>query len=205
MSTPESRHAERLVQIFAEAPAGPPSSPPPLVLRVPPAAPAAQTPPPRAEAADRCLKCRKPGPSAHYGFSVVRTQGLSRRLLHEEQAFICDRCARAETRFAPLVVLLLWVPLVALAVLCTWRTLWLSLPLLFIAVALVRVAWKQLRAVGHQMYHHPPYSATVAHLAIRLRKKDLLRSLRVVEGEVRFCADADPKGLVNGMFSAQRR
>jgi hypothetical protein len=92
---------------------------------------------------------------------------------------------------APLVVLALWVPALALAILLKWHTLWLSLPLLFIALALVRVAWRQLGALRQQRYHHPPYSGAVARLAIELRKKEILRALHVAEPDVAFVAEGD--------------
>jgi hypothetical protein len=223
MSTPRSRHDELQDHVLAEAladfragghtevTAGLPRVPevrvsaspelPPLFVRnESPAVAPADPPAAPADPADRCLRCRRQAPGAYYAFGVARARGLSHRILHEESAFICDHCARAELRFAPLVVLLLWVPvfwlcgglLCQVAALYTHlTTLWLSLPVLFILVGLVRSAWRQLRAVRLGLYHRPPYSSTVAHLAIRLRKKELLRSLHVLETEVRFFAAAE--------------
>jgi hypothetical protein len=152
-------------------------------------------PVPSADAMGRCLKCHEQAPGARYRFFVTRRQSLSRAILHEESAFVCDRCARARVRFAPLVVLLLWAPLLFLAALITWRRLWVSAPLLLVLVGLIRLAWRQLRAVRYRLYHHPPYSGAVARLVIELRKREVLRSLHLFESDVMFRTEADADGL----------
>jgi hypothetical protein len=134
--------------------------------------------------------------------------------------FICDRCARAELRFAALIVLCLWVPvLVAFVLLTTCQVvasvvrlnafnhgslmrnigifLVLGLPTLYLAAGLIRMAWKQLVAARYGLYHQPPASGPVAKLAIQLRKKQILRSLHMSEGDVRFLTEAD-RGIATG-------
>jgi hypothetical protein len=117
--------------------------------------------------------------------------------MHEEKAFVCDRCARARVCFAPLAILCLWVPPLMLAALIFWRRLWLSVPLLFVIVGLGRLAWGQLRAVRYRLYHHPPYNGAVARLAVQVRKRELLRSLHLLESDVTFRAEADTRGLAS--------
>jgi len=168
-----------------------PATPPTLAWgepRAPERAPSAAPVPP-ADAADRCLKCKARAAGARYRFFVTRRQSLSRAIIHEERAFICDRCARARLRFAPLVVLLLWVPVLVLAALIT--RLWLSVLLLLTIHGLMRLAWRQLRAIRYRLYHHPPYSGAVARLAIELRKREVLRSLHLFEADVTFRTEAD--------------
>jgi hypothetical protein len=89
-------------------------------------------------------------------------------------------------RVAPLVVLLLWVPVLVFVELCSWPRLWVSLPLLLVIVGLIRLAWRQLQAIRHGLYHDPPYSSAVARLAIELRKREVLRSLHLFESDVTF-------------------
>jgi hypothetical protein len=94
-------------------------------------------------------------------------------------------------RFAPLVVLFFWLPVLAVAVLLTRHTIWLWLPLLFIMAGLVRLAVRQLRASRYRLYHHPPYSGTVARLAIELRQREVLRSLHKAAPDVVFFTEVD--------------
>jgi hypothetical protein len=101
--------------------------------------------------------------------------------------------------FAPLVVVALWIPILAAAVLLTWGMNWLyrlclSLPLLFITIGLVRLAWRQVGALRDGRFRYPPYSGAVARLAITLRKKEILRSLHLADPDVTFVAEADQAG-----------
>lgn len=175
---------------------------------------------PRADEADHCLKCKHQGPGGHYRFFVAKKKGiphgptseeragalgagsspwaeagLSHRIIHEQSAFICDRCARARVAFAPLVVLILWVPLLALAVLLT--DLVVSVPLLFVTVILIRLAWRQCRAAWYRLYQFPPYSDSVARLAIKLEKREVLRSLHLTESEVTFLTESERVGMIS--------
>jgi hypothetical protein len=172
---------------------------------------AAESSAPQADEADCCLRCKQQGPGAHYSFFVAMKQSLSHQIVHEEKVFLCDRCAQARVRFAPLVVLLFWVPALALVavfvfalVLRDWRMLitlgigtrarWLGMPwrlmvllgLLFLIAVLVRLASRQLRAIRHRLFHRLPYSGSVVLLAIQLRKKELLRSLHLNEKNALF-------------------
>jgi hypothetical protein len=176
-----------------------PATPPALARGEPRAAERAPSGAPvrSADAADCCLKCKARAAGAQYRFFVTRRQSPSRAIIHEERAFICDRCARARLRFAPLVVLVLWVPLLVLTALITWRRLWVSVPLLLIIIGLIRLAWRQLRAIRYRLYHHPPYSGAVARLAIELRKREVLRSLHLFEPDVTFRTEADMTGLAS--------
>jgi hypothetical protein len=77
--------------------------------------------------------------------------------------------------------------------------LWFFLGMLFVSVGLLvasalltRQAWKQLSAVRQRLFHGPPYSASVARLAIELRKRDLLRSLHLTELNAVFLTEEDP-------------
>jgi hypothetical protein len=155
----------------------------------------AEAPVAPADAGNRCLKCHEQGPGAQYRFFVTRRESLSRAIIHEDRAFICDRCAQARVRFAPVVVLLLWVPPLVLAALITWRNPLVSAPLLMLIVVLIRLAWRQLRAVRYRLYHHPPFSSTVARLAIELRKREVLRSLHLSAPDVTFHTEEDAAGL----------
>jgi hypothetical protein len=145
---------------------------------------------------------------------VAKKQSLSLLIIHEERAFICDRCAGARVRFSPLVVLLLWVPVLALIttiigfgvvrsvarimltgigtmafpVSVFWRLL-LLLGLLFLIGVLVRLAWRQMHAVREGLFHYLPYSSSVARVAIELRKKDLLRSLHLSTSNALFLTE----------------
>jgi hypothetical protein len=152
-------------------------------------------PVPPADAADCCLKCKARAAGAQYRFFVTRRQSLSGAIVYDEKVFICDRCARARLRVAPLVVVLLWIPVLVLTELSSWRHLWVSVPLLLVIVGLIRLAWRQLQAIRHRLYHHPPYSSAVAHLAIKLRKREVLRSLHLFESDVTFRTEADVTGL----------
>jgi hypothetical protein len=169
-----------------------------------------------ADEADRCLQCHAQAPGARYRFWVARRQRLSPYIVHEEKAFICDRCAGARLRFAPRVVLFLWVPALALVTLIISRPLvrdlqrlfstgiWmrpgqfgpifrlvLFLGLLFLLVALIRLAYKQLQAVRERLFHLLPYSGSVTRLAIQLRKKELLRTLHLSESNALFLTEED--------------
>jgi hypothetical protein len=174
-------------------------------------------PAPQADAADRCLKCNSQTTGAHYPFWVARRQTLYPHILHQEKVFICDRCGAAQVRFAPLVVVLLWTPILGVILLLVgygvvldvkrvincinWgfggRTFQIGmalrfvlfLGLVFIMAALQRLAWRQLRAVRECLFHRPPYSNSVARLAIHLRKKELLRSLRLSESNALFLTE----------------
>jgi hypothetical protein len=159
-----------------------------------------------------CLKCKKQAPGAYYRFFVRLRNSLSQRIVHEENAFLCDRCARAQLRFAPLVVLLLWVPALASGVLLTGYRVLVGLRLLYafgmgpimrntvllllacllllyVTVRLIRLAWRQLDALRYGQYHHPPFSGPVARLAIQLRKRAVLRSLHLDETKVTFLTE----------------
>jgi len=169
-----------------------------------------------ADAADRCLQCHAQAPGARYRFWVARRQRLTPHIVHEEKAFICDRCAGARLRFAPRVVLLLWVPALALGTLLVSRPfvgdlrrlftagIWmrpgqfgpafrlvLLLGLLFLLVALIRLARRQLLAVRYRLFHRLPYSGSVTRLAIQLRKKELLRDLHLSESSALFLTEED--------------
>src|SRR5437867_1631435 len=170
---------------------------------IPPKATALPTP--QADAADRCLKCNAHTPGARYLFWVAKRQTLSPHIVHEEKAFICDRCAGAWVRFSPLIVLLLWVPVLALitlfvgyGVVRSWTRgfpvggalrLMLLLGLLFLIVVLIRLAWGQLHAIRARLFHRLLYSSSVARLAIQLRKKELLRSLHLSESNALFLTE----------------
>jgi hypothetical protein len=164
---------------------------------------------------DRCLNCKRQAPGTQYPFCVAARQRLSFRVVHVEKAFLCDRCARAQVRFAPLVVLFLWIPVLlgVAGLLCYFlgpallnysrgfgqtRHLGLFMGLLLSLVALlgvigilVRLAWRQLEAVQDGDYRRPPYSSTVARLAIHLRKKELLRTLKLRKENAWFLTQED--------------
>jgi hypothetical protein len=106
-------------------------------------------------------------------------------------------------RFAPLVVLFFWVPVLAVAVLRTHHIIWLWPPLVFVTVGLLRLAFGQLRASRHGLYRHPPYSETVARRAIQLRQRDVLRSLHRTAPEVVFLTDAG-RGPAPGPGAGER-
>jgi hypothetical protein len=165
----------------------------------------------QADTADRCLKCNRQTPGAHYPFWVARRQTLCPHILHEEKVFICDRCAAARVRFAPLVVVLLWTPILGAILLFVgyWVMLdvrrvilggrafqigmtlrfVLFLGMVFVMAALQRIAWRQLRAVRERLFHRPPYSSSVARLAIQLRKKELVRSLHLSASSALFLTE----------------
>jgi hypothetical protein len=164
----------------------------------------------------RCIHCRELALGACYPFWVVKRGAFSHHIVHEERPFLCDRCAAARLRFAPLAVLLVWVPALALGALIAslpvlldlkvlsavgiWGSvglvrlgvrLMLLLGLLFLLAGLLRLAFRQLRAVRERLFHHPPYSGSVARLAIALRKQDLLRALRLSESNAFFLTEED--------------
>jgi hypothetical protein len=155
-------------------------------------------------------------PGAHYPFWVARRQTLRPHILHQERVFICDPCAAARVRFAPLVVVLLWTPILGAILLflgyfvildvrrvitgglggraflsgmtMTVRFV-LFLGLVFVMAALQRLAWRQLRAARERLFHRPPYSSSVARLAIQLRKKELVRALHLSESSALFLTE----------------
>jgi len=169
-------------------------------------------------AADRCLKCNQETSGARYRFWVARRQTLAPQILHEEKVFICDRCAGARVRFPALIVLLLWVPLLALLALVVGNgvvrslarvvnmglgqtrgfqlglgaRLVLVLGLLFLIGVLIRLSWRQFRAVRERQFYLLPYSNSVARLAIHLRRKELLRSLRLSKASALFLTQDNP-------------
>jgi hypothetical protein len=172
-----------------------------------------------ADKTNHCLKCNEQTPGAYYRFWVARKQRRGQNILHEEKAFLCDRCAEARVRFAPQVVLFLWAPLLALVALIVCRTVvrdllllstlgswskgsWVELTfrvalfgaLVMLLVGLVRLAWRQLHAARWRLFHHLPYSGSIAQLAIQLRKKVLLRSLRLSESSALFLTEEDRQG-----------
>jgi hypothetical protein len=75
--------------------------------------------------------------------------------------------------------------------------LWLSVLLLLIISGLIRLAWRQLRAIRYRLYHHPPYSGAVARLAVELRKKEVLRALHLLESDVTFRTEEDVSRLAS--------
>jgi hypothetical protein len=145
---------------------------------------------------------------------VARRQTLRPHILCQEKAFICDNCAAARVRFAPLVVVLLWTPMLGaiLLLVAYWVMLdvrrvinWglggrafqigmtlrfiFFLGLVFIMAALQRLAWRQLRAARERLFHRPPYSSSVSRLAIQLRKKELVRSLHLSKSNALFLTE----------------
>jgi hypothetical protein len=140
---------------------------------------------------ERCLKCKRQSPGTYYTIYVARRQSISGSILYQESSFLCDRCARARLRVAPLVAFCLWIPVLVVGALFLRRRLWLSLPLVFLIVGLVKQAFRQFRAIHLQLYHRPPYSRSVARLAIQMRKRDILRQLHLSEAEVIFLTEAD--------------
>jgi hypothetical protein len=143
---------------------------------------------------------------------VAKKQRFSRHIVHEANAFLCDRCASARVRFPALIVLLLWIPMLTLPTLVTgygvlrsltrlvsvrigtnplslaFRTM-LFLGLLFVLGVLLRLAWRQLNAVRKHQFHRLPYSSSIARLAIQLRKQELLRSLQLSESQALFLTE----------------
>jgi hypothetical protein len=170
---------------------------------------AAAAPGAAGDGADRCLRCRKQAPGTHYPFFVALRHSPLRRIIHEERAFICDRCAAAQVRFAPLVALFLWVPVLALAVL-RYRHSLVTLPLLlFVTAGVLRLVFRQLRACRGRRFRQPPFSEAVARLAIRLRQREVLRSLHWSAADVVFLTDAGggdqpPDGGAGGRSVASR-
>jgi hypothetical protein len=65
----------------------------------------------------------------------------------------------------------------------------LFLGLVFVMAAVQRLAWRQLRAVRQRLFHRPPYSTSVARLAIQLRMKELVRSLHLSESNALFLTE----------------
>jgi hypothetical protein len=65
----------------------------------------------------------------------------------------------------------------------------LFLALLSLIAALTRLAWRQLAATRRGLYRRPPYSGSVARLAIQLRKSDLLKSLHLSESNAVFLGE----------------
>jgi hypothetical protein len=128
--------------------------------------------------------------------------------------FICDRCAAARVRFAPLVVVLLWTPVLGAILLLLGYFVMLDvrrvinwglggrafqfgmglrfvllLGLVFVMAAVQRLAWRQFRAVRERLFHRPPYSGSVARPAIELRKMELLRSLHLSKSSTLFLTE----------------
>jgi hypothetical protein len=162
----------------------------------------------------RCLRCREQGEGMVYRFAVVHTQGRESRVIQEETAFLCNRCAEARLRRRAWLVLLTGVPLGLLASggvfalaarvwLCAnpWRrgyvptaaVLFLgSLGLLVVMGLLGQLACRHLRWVSAQGYQQERFpDPAVTRLAIALRKKKILSRLPFPEASVRFSIPCD--------------
>jgi hypothetical protein len=135
-----------------------------------------------------------------YRFAVVHSQGRERRVIQQETAFICNRCAEARLRSRAWLILFTWVPvgLLASGGLFSWAVrFWVcanpfrrgnlpasgilflvSLGLLAVTGLLVQLACRHLRWVrgkGYQQERFP--DPAVTRMAIELRKKEILSRL----------------------------
>jgi hypothetical protein len=156
---------------------------------------------------NRCVCCREETMGLDYRFAIGQREGLGCRIVHEETAFVCNRCAAARLRRRAWLLLLTWVPvgllacggLLALATTVRlygnplWRgyvpalvTLFvLSFGLLVVAGLLIRLAYRHLRCVtGYE--HEGVVDPAVTRMAIDLRKKEILSRLPVPEASVQF-------------------
>jgi hypothetical protein len=168
---------------------------------------------------NRCLRCRRQAKGMDYPFAVIATPDPGSEEVHEEAAFLCNRCAEDRLSRSAWLVLFTWVPLctsayvglLALAVKVwlhgnPWRrgylptvgTLFLvSLVLMIVTALLVRLVWLHFRWVASKGYQHGRVpDPTVTQLAIALRKKAILSRLGLPESKVRFLVSAH-RGDVN--------
>jgi hypothetical protein len=169
---------------------------------------------------NRCLRCQQQAEGRVYRFAVGQGQGLECSILHEETAYICNRCAAARLRRSAWLLLLTWVPvgllasggLLALAARVwlyanPWRrgylpavgTLFiLSMGLLVVMGLLVRLACRHWRWTAQQGSEHARFAdPAVTRMAIELRKKDILSRLPLPESSVRFLIPHNRADITN--------
>jgi hypothetical protein len=157
-----------------------------------------------------------------YHFAVVHSQGLECRVIQQETAFLCNRCAEARLRRRAWLVLFTGVPLGLLAsagLFWLAARVWLyanplrrgylptvavlfivSLGLLVVTGLLVRLACRHLgwvRGKGYQNERFP--DPAVARMAIELRKKEILSRLPVPESRVRFLMPCERWDMSNSL------
>jgi hypothetical protein len=167
---------------------------------------------------NRCLRCREQAEGMAYRFAVVHSPTPGDRIVREDTAFICNRCAEARLRRRAWLVLCTWVPLGLLAsgglfalAVRSWldanpprrgslpavSVLFLvSLGLLVVTGLLVRLACRHLRWVrgkGYQQERFP--DPAVTRMAIDLRKKEILSRLAVPEASVQFLVPCDRRDM----------
>jgi hypothetical protein len=164
----------------------------------------------------RCLRCREQAEGMPYHFAVVHNEGHECRVIRQENAFICNRCAEARLRRPAWVALLTGVPLGLLAsrgLFAVTTRVWLyanplrraylptvavlfllSLGLLVITGLLVRLAYRHLRCVRGKGYQHERFpDPAVTRIAIALRRKEILSRLPLPEASVQFEIPSDPR------------
>jgi hypothetical protein len=175
---------------------------------------------------NQCLKCEKEAEGEFYPFYVGKLHFGSTlagrspyRIIREEQAFICTRCAEARMRANAWIVIFGCTPL-ALAIslpllaFSAWnlldrpsltpfaagysqRLLFAALGLLGAAVLFAWGAIRQLRYVRYKGYQHrgrPDVSVT--WMAISLRKRAIIKELNLMNTrEVKFFTEVDRRRL----------
>jgi hypothetical protein len=173
---------------------------------------------------NRCLRCGEQAEGMAYRIAVARRQDLGYRIVHEESAFICNRCTEARLRRRACLVLFTWVPLGLLAsggLFSLAVRFWacaspfrrgnlpasgmlfiVSMGLLVVTGLLVRLACRHLHWVSEKGYQHERFADTqVTCMAIDLRKKEILSRLGLPEASVRFLTPHD-QPLVVGPIHA---
>jgi hypothetical protein len=155
-----------------------------------------------------------------YRFAVVHSQGRERRVIQQETAFICNRCAEARLRSRAWLILFTWVPVGLLAFggfFSLAGRVWLygnplrrgylpavavlflvSLGPLVVTALLVQLACRHLRWVRGKGYQHERFpDPAVTRMAIELRKKQILSRLPVPESTVRFWIPCDREEMID--------
>jgi hypothetical protein len=153
---------------------------------------------------NRCLRCQNQAEGMDYRFAVVESPSPGYHQVHEEKAFVCNRCAEARLRRSAWLVLFTWVPLGFLAfgvlfalavsvyingnpfrpgyVPTAGALFLLSMALLVITGLLVGLVWRHLRWVTGKSYQYDRFpEAVVTRMAIQLRKKEILSWLDLPE------------------------
>jgi hypothetical protein len=157
-----------------------------------------------------------------YHFAVVHSQGHECRVIQQQTAFICNRCAEARLRSRAWLVLLTGVPLGLLA---SGGSFWLavrvwlcanpfrrgnlpasgilflvSLGLLVVTGLLVQLPCRHLRWVRGKGYQHKRFpDPAVTRMAIELRKKQILSRLHLPESSVRFLMPCERWDMTNSL------
>ncbi len=147
-------------------------------------------PPP---AAGVCVVCRRPRRRGRdYLYYAAHVEGMSYQVVHQESAFVCDACAKDDLdidvgyAIARLVIAkLFWAQVALLSAALLGRAVTLAV-LVAGAIRVVR-AFRHLRAcLAHPGLDDDSAAHEVTRLAIRCRRRAVLKALGLPEARVAF-------------------